>query len=41
MERLFRDARLGPVLPANNWLAHEFMAKAMLGIDLDPQPRWG
>ena len=41
MERLFRDARLGPIHPANNWLAHEFMAKAMLGIDLDTQPRWG
>ncbi len=41
MERLFRDARLGPIHPANNWLAHEFMAKAMLGIDLDSQPRWG
>ena len=37
----FRDARLGPIHPANNWLAHEFMAKAMLGIDLDSQPRWG
>ncbi len=41
MERIFRDARLGPVHPANNWLAHEFFAKAMLGIDLDSQPRWG
>lgn len=41
MERLFRDARLGPIHPANNWLAHEFIAKAMLGIDLDTQPRWG
>ncbi len=41
MERIFRDARLGPVHPANNWLAHEFFAKAHLGIDLDSQPRWG
>ncbi|MCH8001144.1 MAG: acyl-CoA/acyl-ACP dehydrogenase [Proteobacteria bacterium] len=41
MERLFRDARLGPIHPANNWLAHEFIAKTMLGIDLDTQPRWG
>jgi len=41
MERIFRDARLGPVHPANNWLAHEFFAKAILGIDLDSQPRWG
>lgn len=40
MERIFRDARLGPVHPANNWLAHEFFAKAHLGIDLDSQPRW-
>ncbi len=41
MERIFRDARLGPVHPANNWLAHEFLAKAHLGVDLDTQPRWG
>ena len=27
--------------PANDWLAHEFIAEGMLGIDLDTQPRWG
>lgn len=41
MERLFRDARLGPIHPANSWVAHELIAKVSLGIDLDEQPRWG
>ncbi len=41
MERIFRDARLGPVHPANNWLAHVLFAKAHLGIDMDTMPRWG
>ncbi len=41
MERLFRDARLGPVHPANSWLAHELLGKAALGVDLDSVPRWG
>lgn len=41
MERLFRDARLGPIHPANSWVAHELVAKVSLGIDLDEQPRWG
>ena len=41
MERIFRDARLGPVHPANSWVAHELLAKAALGVDLDEQPRWG
>ncbi len=40
MERIFRDGRLGPVHPANNWLAHELFAKAHLGIDPDSMPRW-
>lgn len=41
MERIFRDARLGPIHPANSWVAHELIAKVSLGIDLDEQPRWG
>lgn len=41
MERIFRDARLGPIHPANSWVAHELVAKVSLGIDLDEQPRWG
>jgi alkylation response protein AidB-like acyl-CoA dehydrogenase len=41
MERIFRDARLGPIHPANSWVAHELLAKVSLGIDLDEQPRWG
>ncbi len=40
-ERLFRDARMGPIHPANPALTHELMAKIALGIDLDGQPRWG
>jgi alkylation response protein AidB-like acyl-CoA dehydrogenase len=41
MERIFRDARLGPVHPGNSWLVHELLAKVSLGVDLDEQPRWG
>lgn len=40
-ERLFRDARLGRIHPANEQLAHEFIGKAVQGIDPDEQPRWG
>lgn len=40
-ERLVRDARLGRIHPANSFLAHEVIAKTMLGISLDEQPRWG
>jgi len=40
-ERLVRDARLGRIHPANSFLIHEVMAKTMLGISLDEQPRWG
>jgi alkylation response protein AidB-like acyl-CoA dehydrogenase len=40
-ERLFRDARLGRLHPANGYLTREILAKATLGIDLDEQPRWG
>jgi alkylation response protein AidB-like acyl-CoA dehydrogenase len=41
LERLFRDARLGRIHPANSFLTHEFVAKAALGINPDEQPRWG
>jgi alkylation response protein AidB-like acyl-CoA dehydrogenase len=40
-ERLVRDARLGRIHPANSFLAHEVIAKTMLGINLDEHPRWG
>ena len=40
-ERLFRDARLGRIHPANAMLTHELCAKLTLGIDPDEQPRWG
>jgi alkylation response protein AidB-like acyl-CoA dehydrogenase len=41
IERLFRDARLGRLHPANSALTHEFVAKTVLGIDIDEKPRWG
>jgi alkylation response protein AidB-like acyl-CoA dehydrogenase len=41
LERLFRDARLGRIHPANSFLTHEFVAKVALGINPDEQPRWG
>lgn len=41
LERLFRDARLGRVHPANSSLSRELIAKTALGIDLDTIPRWG
>jgi alkylation response protein AidB-like acyl-CoA dehydrogenase len=41
LERLFRDARLGRIHPANAFLTHEFVAKTALGINPDEQPRWG
>ncbi len=40
-ERLFRDARLGRLHPANSLLTREFVAKTVLGIDFDARPRWG
>ena len=40
-ERLIRDARLGRIHPANSFLTHEVVAKTVLGISLDEQPRWG
>jgi alkylation response protein AidB-like acyl-CoA dehydrogenase len=41
LERLFRDARLGRVHPANSLLTHEIVGKSLLGISPDEQPRWG
>ena len=40
-ERLFRDARLGRIHPANAMLTHEIVGKSLLGINPDEQPRWG
>jgi alkylation response protein AidB-like acyl-CoA dehydrogenase len=41
IERLFRDARLGRIHPANSMLTHEIVAKTLLGISPDETPRWG
>ena len=41
IERLFRDARLGRIHPANAALSHELVAKTALGINRDELPRWG
>lgn len=41
IERLFRDARLGRIHPANSALTHEIAGKLTLGVDPDAQPRWG
>ncbi len=41
LERLFRDARLGRIHPANASLSRELIAKLALGINLDSTPRWG
>jgi len=41
LERLFRDARLGRIHPANSMLTHEIVGKSWLGISPDEQPRWG
>ncbi|MFQ6027724.1 MAG: acyl-CoA dehydrogenase family protein [Dehalococcoidia bacterium] len=41
LERLFRDARLGKIHPANSALSHELVGKLTLGINPDEQPRWG
>ncbi len=41
IERLFRDARLGRIHPANSTLTYEIVGKLALGIDPDEQPRWG
>jgi alkylation response protein AidB-like acyl-CoA dehydrogenase len=41
IERLFRDARLGRIHPANSSLSRELIAKTVLGINPDEKPRWG
>src|SRR5438445_4225297 len=41
LERLFRDARLGRMHPANSMLTREIVAKTALGVGLDESPRWG
>ena len=41
MERIWRDARLGLIHPANTALTHELVGKTALGINPDEQPRWG
>jgi alkylation response protein AidB-like acyl-CoA dehydrogenase len=41
LERLFRDARLGRIHPANGMVTREFISKITLGINPDEQPRWG
>ncbi|CAN5552432.1 MAG: acyl-CoA/acyl-ACP dehydrogenase [Acidobacteria bacterium] len=41
IERLFRDARLGRIHPANSMLTHELVGKTLLGISPDEAPRWG
>lgn len=41
IERLWRDARLGRIHPANSAMTHEIVGKTALGIDGDEQPRWG
>jgi len=40
-ERLWRDARLGRIHPANSQLAMETVGKLALGINPDETPRWG
>ena len=41
VERLWRDARLGRIHPANAALTHELVGKTALGINPDEMPRWG
>lgn len=41
LERLFRDARVGRMHPANAFLTYEIVAKTALGVGLDESPRWG
>ena len=40
-ERLWRDARLVKIHPANDALTIEFVGKTALGINPDESPRWG
>lgn len=41
LEPLFRDARLGRIHPANRYVTHEVVGKALLGVDLTAEMRWG
>lgn len=41
LEKMFRDARLGRMHPANRYLSREILGKAILGLNLDAKPRWG
>ena len=41
VERLWRDARLVKLHPANNALTMEFVGKTALGINPDESPGWG
>ena len=41
LERLWRDARLARIHPANYALTREFISKTALEIDPDEPPRWG
>jgi alkylation response protein AidB-like acyl-CoA dehydrogenase len=38
-ERMIRDARLGRLHPSNGYLTREILAKGMLGLDVEYQPR--
>jgi alkylation response protein AidB-like acyl-CoA dehydrogenase len=41
LEQLFRDARLGRIHPANEFLSHEVVGKLSLGLNPDDPQRWG
>jgi alkylation response protein AidB-like acyl-CoA dehydrogenase len=41
LERLYRDVRCGGFHPANPLLAHEFIGKMALGVDISDPVRWG
>ena len=41
LERLYRDVRCGGFHPANPLLAHEFIGKMALGVDIAEEARWG
>ena len=41
IKRLWRDARLGRIHPANYALSREFIADTALDIDPDGPPCWG
>jgi alkylation response protein AidB-like acyl-CoA dehydrogenase len=41
IERLYRDASIGILHPANALVTEEITGGALCGADLDAQPRWG